>query len=1020
MVLRLFRWVPPAPGADRTEPPRLIAKLGFASSLAGLAAVGIGVVVFLGGWIGHISLLRTILPGAQSMKANTALGLVFLGAALYLDRRRDVGQSARRLALIPAGLATLIGALTSVEYAIHRDLHIDEFLVRDYAPTGFGSSPGRMAVTTAISFGLLGCALLVTRHRRAVVVSQSIAIAVGGLCITNLIGYVYGIQNYRGIGLYAAIAIHTSVALLILCVGVLCSTADAGLMATITSEELGGVMARRLLPAAVVVPIALGWLRWQGQLRGYYDTAFGLAIFTSANVAVFLVLIGAHSGLLNKLDRDRIESFQNAKNSAREFQQLADSMPQIVYTAQADGWLDYCNQRWIDYSGLTLKESQGWRSLAAIHPDDVRRVVDSWNRAIETGVVFELEFRVKRMSDGAYRWHLGRGVPMRDGTQSVVKWFGTSTDIDDYKRAQQALEESRQQLEERVQKRTWELEHSNTLLHAILDSMGDSVICVNDKHEPILFNQAARKLMGDSAEQAARDAIVENLGFYHPDKTALSRRDELPLGRALRGESCDNVEVFGRHAQLNEERWLSCNSRPVRDSSGKLHGAVLVLHDITERKRVEDALIQSEERFRLTVESVADYAIFMLDCEGKVASWNAGAQRIKGYAADEIVGKHFSWFYTPDAVERKCADAALSAAMETGRFEEEGWRLRKDGGRFYAHVVLTALRDKTGKLRGFSNITRDVTEKRRLEESQARLLALLEETSDFIGTARPDGKLLYANRALRRLRGVSDDAPIDAMRIEDTYPSRIVKLTVQDAIQSAIQYGAWRGESVFQYHSGEEIPVSQLIMSHRDRDGELEFMSTIARDISEIKDKEGQLELIQDQLQASLLKERELARQDPLTGLANRRAFLETSEEEKDRSRRYHHCFNIAYIDLDGFKKINDTLGHAAGDQVLREVANTLRLNLRSTDAVARLGGDEFAILLVETDAASAETVLRKLHELLRAAMKANGWNVDFSIGLASYLCPPESLDNIIRTADGLMYSVKAKGKGNLAVALLA
>jgi len=281
-------------------------------------------------------------------------------------------------------------------------------------------------------------------------------------------------------------------------------------------------------------------------------------------------------------------------------------------------------------------------------------------------------------------------------------------------------------------------------------------------------------------------------------------------------------------------------------------------------------------------------------------------------------------------------------------------------------------------------------------------------------------RVVYANRALRKLRGLNDGAGIHGARIEGTYPSRIVDLTVKDAIQHAVQYGAWRGENVFQYHSGEEIPVSQLIMSHRDANGELEFMSTIARDISEIKDKEAQLELIQDQLEQSLQKERELARQDPLTGLANRRAFLETSEAEKERSRRYHHCFNIAYIDLDGFKKINDTLGHAVGDQVLKQVAATLRANLRSTDAVARLGGDEFAILLVQTDAASAERVLRKLHELLRGSMKANGWNVDFSIGLASYLCPPESIDTIIQTADGLMYSVKARGKGNLAVALLA
>lgn len=482
-------------------------------------------------------------------------------------------------------------------------------------------------------------------------------------------------------------------------------------------------------------------------------------------------------------------------------------------------------------------------------------------------------------------------LAVRDTAGRIVKWFGTSTDIHDYKRDQQALEEARQQLEARVLERTLELEQSNNLLNAILDSMGDAVICVNEKYEHILFNNAARKLVGCSPEQAAPDRRAEIFGIYHADKKTLFRSAELPLGRALRGEICDDVEIFGHHPLQDEGRWLSCSSRPVKDGAGRLHGAVLVL--------------------------------------------------------------------------------------------------------------------------------RDVTERRQLEEAQARLLALLEETSDFVCTVRPDGTILYANRALRRLRGVADDTPMEGLPIEGIYPPRMIDQTVNDAMQSAIKYGAWRGENVLRYHSGEEIPVSQLIMSHRNSSGELEFLSTIARDISEIKDNEAQLELIQQQLESSLQKECELARQDPLTGLANRRAFLETSESEKERSRRYHHCFNIAYIDLDGFKKINDTLGHAIGDQVLMQVAKTLRSNLRSSDIVARLGGDEFAVLLVETDAAAAENVLRKLHELLRAAMRAHNWNVDFSIGLASYLCPPESIDSIIRTADGLMYSVKARGKGNLAVALL-
>jgi diguanylate cyclase (GGDEF)-like protein/PAS domain S-box-containing protein len=882
--------MPSNPGGERSARQRLLARLHMASALAALIAIGVGLAVFFGGWVGHVSFLRTILRGTPPMKVNTALGLVSLGAAVWLEGYGELRREARRLALIPAGITTTIGALTALEYVTRRDLYIDELLVRDYTITVSSNPPGRMAIATAISFILLGCALLLIKRLRGVVVSQSLAIAVGGLCLVNLTGYLYGIQNFSGPAFYTAIA--TSLTLFILCLGLLCATATAGLMATVTSEQLGGVLARRLLPAALLAPVSLGWLTWHGELRGYYDHAFGIAMATSASVAIFMFLIWTHSELLNRLDQERQRSYQRAIDSEANFRQLADSMPQIVYTARADGWLDYCNQRWIDYTGLTVTQSQGWGSLAVIHPDDVKSVVEVWDRTVATGISYEIEFRLKRALDGAYRWHLGRGEPMRDNNGRITKWFGTSTDIDDYKHTQQALEESRQQLEVRVQERTVELERSNELLNAILNSMGDGVICINDKYEHVLFNRAAHKLLGSSPEQATPERRAAAFGIYHPDKKTLFNREELPLGRALRGESCDNVEIFGRLPEQAEERWLSCNSRPMKDSSDKVYGAVLVMHDITER--------------------------------------------------------------------------------------------------------------------------------RRLEESRTRLLAILEETSDFVGTARPEGTILYANRALRSLRGLAEGESIEGLRVGGAYAPSVAKQMIADAMQTAIQFGAWRGENVFRYHTGEEIPVSQLIMSHRNSDGEVEFMSTIARDISEIKDKEAQLKQVQQQLEAALEKERGLSRQDPLTGLANRRAFLEASEIEKERSRRYHHCFNIAYIDLDSFKAINDQLGHAIGDEVLIQVAATLRSNLRLTDIVARLGGDEFAVLLTETDPTSAEKVLRKLHELLRATMKAHGWNVDFSIGLASYRCPPESIDTIIRTADGLMYSVKAKGKGNVAVALLS
>ncbi|MGA8145860.1 MAG: PAS domain S-box protein [Candidatus Acidiferrales bacterium] len=158
---------------------------------------------------------------------------------------------------------------------------------------------------------------------------------------------------------------------------------------------------------------------------------------------------------------------------------------------------------------------------------------------------------------------------------------------------------------------------------------------------------------------------------------------------------------------------------------------LVVATDITKRKQAEEALRRSEERFRLMVKAVVDYAILMLDPNGNVVSWNEGAQRIKGYSAEEVLGKNFSVFYPLEDIEQGKPQRELEVAAAEGRFEEEGWRMRKDGSTFWASVVLTALRDESGGLRGFAKVTRDITERRLKDEALVRAKEQAERSNRF-------------------------------------------------------------------------------------------------------------------------------------------------------------------------------------------------------------------------------------------------------------------------------------------------
>ncbi|MGC1563903.1 MAG: PAS domain S-box protein [Bradyrhizobium sp.] len=259
-------------------------------------------------------------------------------------------------------------------------------------------------------------------------------------------------------------------------------------------------------------------------------------------------------------------------------------------------------------------------------------------------------------------------------------------------------------------------------LQLLIDAIIDYAIFMLDTDGHIVsWNSGAARLKGYTSDEIIGRSFSI---FYTPE----DRANGLPEWALSTARETGRFSAEGWRVRKDGGRfWALVVIDAVRDETGELIGFAKVTRDITERQAAQESLLQSERRYRQLIEAVVDYAIFQLDPTGHVATWNPGAKHIKGYAPEEIIGKHFSAFYTEEDRNAGVPLRALSEATEKGRFEAEGWRVRKDGTTFWASVVIDRIDDDKGNLVGFAKVTRDISEKKeaqdRLREVQAQLVA---------------------------------------------------------------------------------------------------------------------------------------------------------------------------------------------------------------------------------------------------------------------------------------------------------
>jgi PAS domain S-box-containing protein len=385
-------------------------------------------------------------------------------------------------------------------------------------------------------------------------------------------------------------------------------------------------------------------------------------------------------------------------------------------------------------------------------------------------------------------------------------------------------------------------------VRTLLESLAEGVVIIDDSGTVLLVNSRAEQLFGYRREEIVGKPhsllIPERFREIHEEHQAnfFEEPRVRPMGELL--------DLAGRRKDGSEFP-VEISLSFIETINGTL--VMAFVSDISLRKKYESHLRESEELFRIHVECVKDYAIFMLDEQGNVLNWNAGAERLKGYHDEEIIGRHFSCFYPEEKRKAGKPEKDLETAHKKGRIEEEGWRVRKDGSLFWADVIITALRDESGSLRGFSNVTRDITERRQSEKalrfSEARYRALYRDNPTMIAVLNADLTMLSVNPSCAGQLGYAIDElegqPMLKIFHEDD------RQAVGEQLRMCLQnpYHMYRWQFRKLRKDGELLWVEEIGQAVYDLNGVINIL-VVCQDVTERKRAEEEIERLNADLAA--------------------------------------------------------------------------------------------------------------------------------------------------------------------------
>lgn len=737
--------------SDSLSDQNLIARLLFLSKLAGALVIGIGMLA-LAGWIFGIDVLASLQPGLVTMKINTALCFILAGIGLIYLRTRP------RLTQVSAAIVLVIAGLVGAQFIFNVNLGIDELFMRD---TTNGIAPGRMSPITVINFILISMAMLVMTLTRRVVIGQTLALTAIVLALLVTLAFMYDVEELNNIFLFSFVAINTIMAFIVLGTGVLFSYPDQGMVHLFSVNSAGGYMARWLLPMAVIMPVIIGFLRWEGQQAGLYGTEFGAALFTLSSIIVITLMTARVASTLHRVDIEREEAV-NARLAAYvdlehkvqarthdltqandklereiiqrqkaedQFRALLQSAPDGIIVQDEAGTIALSN-RHIEIMLGYEKEALSKLSIRDLMPEpDYERLVafrdalasDHWQNSGSS-----LQARAK-CSDG-------RLLPIEVSlshvdTPSGEMIFGSVRDITDRREYEQTL-------------------RFNASLQ---ENVRDAVIATDLDYRVRSWNRAAENIYGWSAEEAIGKLVGEVLKTRHASQTSMESFSQMLKSRGYwHGE-------FIQKCKDGSEVTILSSTTLLKDPDGVTYGVVSVNHDITERKRAEE----EARRLQVALDNMQEGAQ-ILSFDWHFLYQNDAAARQGQLSKGQVAGHTFMEMF-PGVEDTPLFDTLRRAMEERTPEHIETLFQFSDGTSGWFDIIAQPVPE------GIFVLSTDITERKHAQQEALRLQGALDNMQEGAQIVGFDWRYIYQNEAAAR-QGQQPKGKVLGYTMMEMYP----------------------------------------------------------------------------------------------------------------------------------------------------------------------------------------------------------------------------------------------------------